>query len=755
MIRKHVIVIVSAIILSILTAGFQSNQTFASSFNPGYIVSDSIFTNSTSMSANSIQSFINSKGVNCTDGAAPCLKNYVENGNSAGSIIAQAAQTYSINPQVILTTLQKENGLLTANKPSLSRYQTAMGYGCPDTAACDTQYYGFTNQVNKAASMFHRIMIYDPTWYSPYQVGANFVLYSPTTSCGGTNVTIQNRATAALYDYTPYQPNSAALAAGYGTGDGCSAYGNRNFWLYFNDWFGSSISSMLIQSPSSQAIYLQSGNNKFGIPSWDVINAYGFGKFGVTPVSDTYMNSLNDGGTLSTVFSNSAEPGPVYLADNGYRFGFATAQQCVDWGFPNCTSSSYAKPLDPSLFNNLSNYGAISPLMLNGTHISLMKNGQKLTFLNSQAQIDNGYGSTPYTPITNPLNIKQPFGNSFPQNNSFVSFKNNSVIYAYSNNNYYPLTFDAYTGLSSTSTPTLYDDFSSYVTTPPIPAATVGPFIGFNDGSTFTLSAGKKIDTSAVKANWPTAQNLSDLQTISNRRPSDSVAQPNSTYRTNSGTIFSLENGTWRGFYSLSDYFALGNSSPIAVSDDVLKNINQGTPIFAPGNGSLYQVATPGSQNLIYTLSSDGTTCQMYSLSQIGLYNFNSADVYRISSLTNQTTNTLGTNVYDEAGNLHITYAGIHSIIPKSDLSSIWGITNRMNLCSLSSQFLSKNTVNKAEPKFVRDENTGVIYYGQNGMKRAIYSYDAFLRMGGTSDNTLNVSSSFLDASPNGVPIVQ
>lgn len=49
---------------------------------------------------------------------------------------------------------------------------------------------------------------------------------------------IRNQATASLYNYTPYQPNAAALAAGYGTGDACSSYGNRNFWNYFSDWFG-------------------------------------------------------------------------------------------------------------------------------------------------------------------------------------------------------------------------------------------------------------------------------------------------------------------------------------------------------------------------------------------------------------------------------------------------------------------------------------------------------------------------------------
>lgn len=737
------------------TVALLTSSASAQSFNPGYIISDSIFTNSTAMPAASIQNFINAKGVNCTDGQAACLKNYVENGKSAATIIAEAAQTYSINPQVLLTTLQKENGLLTANKPSPLSYRTAMGYGCPDTSACDTQYYGFTNQVNKAASMFHRIMSYDPTWYSPYQVGQNYIQYNPNTACGGTNLTIQNRATAALYDYTPYQPNAAALAAGYGTGDSCSAYGNRNFWLYFNDWFGSSISSILIQSPESPAVYLQSGNTRFGIPSWDVINAYGFGSLGVTAVSDTYMNSLDNGGTLSTVFSNKDAPGPIYLADNGYRFGFASSQQCVDWGFPNCTDSTYAKALEPSIFDRMYVYGALSPLMLNGTHVSLMKNGQKLTFLTGQARVEQGYGSVPYTPMTNSLNTSQPFGNSIPQNNSFVSFKNNGTIYAYANGSFYPLTYDAYTGMSSSGTPVLYDDFSQYVKTPPTPSSTVGSFVGFSDGKTYAFSADKKIDTTAVKADWPTAQNLTDLETITDRRTTDTVAQSDSTYRTTSGTIFRIEGQKWRGFYSLSDYFALGYNNPIPVSNDILKTLTQGDPIFAPGNGTLYQVTTSGQENAIYTPSTDGTTCQIYSMPQLGLYKFNTANVYRIGGITNTTINLLSTTAYDENGNINITYKGVHSVIPKATLQNTWGITNHMNLCSLKSQFLNQNTVNRQAPKFVRNEQTGVIYYGENGKKRPIYSYNAFLRMGGNDQNTQDVSMEFLVSSPDGVPITE
>lgn len=65
------------------------------------------------------------------------------------------------------------------------------------------------------------------------------MLYNPNAACGARSITIRNKATAVLYYFTPYQPNAAALAAGYGVGNSCSAYGNRNFFLYFTSWFGS------------------------------------------------------------------------------------------------------------------------------------------------------------------------------------------------------------------------------------------------------------------------------------------------------------------------------------------------------------------------------------------------------------------------------------------------------------------------------------------------------------------------------------
>ncbi len=218
-------------------------------FDPSNIMSDSVMSNKNSMTEAQIQAFLESKNpCNNTniskasvyhkvkDGRFVCMYEDTFNGETAAHIIWQAAQDYSINPQVIIVLLQKEQGLITDTWPNSIQYRSATGYGCPDTAACDAQYYGLKNQIRQAANLFRNVL--NGGWTN-YPVGNNYVQYNPNTACGGTTINIKNRATSALYRYTPYQPNQSALNAGYGTGDSCGAYGNRNFWLYFTDWFGS------------------------------------------------------------------------------------------------------------------------------------------------------------------------------------------------------------------------------------------------------------------------------------------------------------------------------------------------------------------------------------------------------------------------------------------------------------------------------------------------------------------------------------
>ncbi|MDR2703067.1 MAG: hypothetical protein LBB58_01825 [Cellulomonadaceae bacterium] len=229
-------------------------------FDAGNIISDFSMYNSSTMTKDEVESFIKEKGANCVaEGNNICLKDYRETtstrppndfcqkefggsqNNSAAGIIYKAAKACGINPQVLLVTLQKEQGLITApkGKPA-GTYERALGFGCPDSlnGGCLPQYSGFANQVYSAASRLQQYRINAGSFN--YRVGETVqIKFHPKSECGTGEVTIKNQATAGLYNYTPYQPNDAALNANIGAlGDECSSYGNKNFSYYFNLWFG-------------------------------------------------------------------------------------------------------------------------------------------------------------------------------------------------------------------------------------------------------------------------------------------------------------------------------------------------------------------------------------------------------------------------------------------------------------------------------------------------------------------------------------
>ncbi len=228
-------------------------------FNAGNIISDAVFTNKATMTEAQIQAFFNSKVTTCRGGSDKygpivCLKDFKINsvtmpadvyckgytgakGETAARIIHRVAQACNINPQVLIVMLQKEQGLITHTWPSAWRYDIALGQGCPDTAPCDPKFVGFFHQIYGAARQMQLYM--EGKYFNWYAPGKTWnILYHPNKSCGTAPVRVANKATSALYYYTPYQPNAAAMKAGYGTGDSCSSYGNRNFYNYFTDWFG-------------------------------------------------------------------------------------------------------------------------------------------------------------------------------------------------------------------------------------------------------------------------------------------------------------------------------------------------------------------------------------------------------------------------------------------------------------------------------------------------------------------------------------
>jgi hypothetical protein len=230
-----------------------------SEFMAGRIIDDPLFTNKDSMTPDQIQAFLNTQRPSCdTNGTgtvydsvygdtvtrntygqrrgnpAPftCLKDYWEvpktqpggdvpasnyggqpippGAKSAATLIWEAAQAYNINPQVLLVTLQKEQGLITDDWPFKIQYMKAMGAYCPDNPpadwvqnsyGCDPSYLGFSMQMREGARLF-RYYIDNMTqaWW-PYKKPNqnNSILWHPNTGCGSSNVFIETFATAALY----------------------------------------------------------------------------------------------------------------------------------------------------------------------------------------------------------------------------------------------------------------------------------------------------------------------------------------------------------------------------------------------------------------------------------------------------------------------------------------------------------------------------------------------------------------------------
>ncbi|MGC4176122.1 LGFP repeat-containing protein [Demequina sp.] len=226
----------------------------AADFDPGMLITDSAFFNGSAMTAQQVDDFIDNRNPGCL--TTVCLENYKENvtakaatskckaipaatKQTAGQIISTVGKACGISPKAILVILQKEQSLVTNRTPSARSFAYAMGAGCPDSTGCNTPYQGLYGQVYYGASLLKGYTLPSSSNYTRYQAGkTSNILYDTTAGCGTRAVFVRNQATHALYVYTPYTPNKAALKNLYGTGDSCSAYGNRNFWRMYIDWFG-------------------------------------------------------------------------------------------------------------------------------------------------------------------------------------------------------------------------------------------------------------------------------------------------------------------------------------------------------------------------------------------------------------------------------------------------------------------------------------------------------------------------------------
>lgn len=238
--------------LSACLLALNISPAFSAEFDYNNLISDAEMNNYSSMTQNEVQNFLDSKG--------GYLANYVcedkeGNDREASEVIYTLSQETKLNPKFMLTLLQKEQSLITDKNPTERQLSAAVGYGCPDGGGCNARWNSFFKQVNSSYLQFrsyldesllrkcvigdnkYNINKYDEScsgeyyYKKRYKLGETYIIPRDNTPVKTVDiVTMENKATAALYTYTPHV-----------------YYGNYNFWKLYNDYFGGGIQDYLLE----------------------------------------------------------------------------------------------------------------------------------------------------------------------------------------------------------------------------------------------------------------------------------------------------------------------------------------------------------------------------------------------------------------------------------------------------------------------------------------------------------------------------
>lgn len=214
---------------------FTAHTLRAAEFDPSYLISDSEMNNYNSMSQSDISNFLEKR--------AGTLSNYLtfdkeNNPKTASQAFYEIAQEWRINPKYLLVLVQKEQSLLESKSPTQKQYDWATGYGVCDSCSMSDpniqRFKGFYKQINSAAAQTR--------YYMDNIKEFNFQP-NKTYNIDGEIVTIQNTATAGLYNYTPH------------------IHGNKNFWNLWNKYFDKKWpdGSLLQVDGDSVVYYIENG----------------------------------------------------------------------------------------------------------------------------------------------------------------------------------------------------------------------------------------------------------------------------------------------------------------------------------------------------------------------------------------------------------------------------------------------------------------------------------------------------------------
>ena len=284
---KHLKFVV-AVLLTALPVLTLAQTALDPAFNANNLISDHAFADTQTFGgAAGIQKFLEIKGsvlaktdpsflVMLKEPGAILLKQALDDPEpnlpylrTAAQLIWDVSQSTGLNPQVILVTMEKEQGLIDRQYSSPDAAQTAidhaMGFNCGDDVACWNLFPGFYYQLfgnldssgNRYLGAAKSLMksFNTPGGRGPAyngsisQVGQTIVLDNTMGGYSGIqeqqNVTLSDNATAALYRYTPHVFN-----------------GNYNFWKFFQNWFKYKNGTLITLAGGANTYIIEDGSKQ-------------------------------------------------------------------------------------------------------------------------------------------------------------------------------------------------------------------------------------------------------------------------------------------------------------------------------------------------------------------------------------------------------------------------------------------------------------------------------------------------------------
>lgn len=740
-----------------------------SQFKAGRIIDDSVFYDYRSMTASQIQNFLNAKVPSCSSGHT-CLKNYKANtpnvaaesgicnniightGRLASEIIYDVSRACGVSPKSMLVLLQKEQGLVLSTAPTSYMYKFATGFCVYDTTpppACSGT-SGFFNQVYYAARQFKKYKA-NPTNYNFVAGRTNRIYYNPDASCGYSNVYIENQATAGLYNYTPYQPNKATLSVGLGQSAPCGAYGNKNFWWYFNIWFGSTYGTPFFQVIGSDPVYIQGANNTYyHVTSYNELKAYGYGTkvSYIAKVASSYKSGWTYKGDLPSIARY--EGSEIYLINYARSHHFPDQTMLNTYGYVLGDEAQ----LPSWEINYLIHSTDVESVMkqVDRDEIYLVSGGKKKHIIDPSAYNTLGsptYSSQPSVTLDSSYARQLPTGAPIMTAGSFVRNSSTGTYSIWNGSTLQPFSTSA---AQSIGLPLNYSAPSSELNQLTTSGTTVGKLAKNSGGTLYILDYKKKFTvTSGQLANLG-LNSSSFVTTDDTFLQKFSTSSMQSLVKINGGSsVYSIINGKLYHVYSMDDFVGLGYSwSNIVNINNTSKSLftNNGNDIFEQR-----RLVRVGSTDSVYLIDGSFTKKLIPNPSVFSNYGYKMRNVVSTSSsgLAAYTTSGNLAQVVKDSSNVYwlVDLAHRHKISATMLGASYYNI-NTGSVLALSDANINAIATSSDLTEQIKATDSNKVYKVQNGQKHWFTTPSSFSANGGDWSKVILLSPSYVASIPTG-----